>query len=75
VAVYVSFFVDAQGHARVPQVESAASPALVAPAVNAVYKWTFQPPVAHHHPAIVLTARPVRFLTVEEAKAATAAKP
>ena len=69
VTVYVSFFVDAQGHPRAPQVESAASPALVAPAIGTVYKWLFKAPTHDGHPAVVLTGRPVRFLTADEAAA------
>ena len=72
VKVFVTFFVDQQGHVRVPQVESSPSPALVADAVRVVQKWSFKPPTIKGKPALVMAGRPVRFLTEEEARKAMA---
>lgn len=59
VKVLVSFFVDETGQVRVPQVESAPAPELVAPVVAALSTWTCKPPVAGRKPALVLVSRPV----------------
>jgi hypothetical protein len=60
--VYVSFYVDETGHVHVPNVESAAAPELIAPAIKAVRLWTFQPPLSKGKPALVFAARPVVFV-------------
>jgi len=70
VKVFVTFFVDEQGHVRIPQVESSPSPALVADAIRVVQKWSFKPPTIKGKPALVIAGRPVRFLTEAEARKA-----
>jgi hypothetical protein len=66
--VVVTFFVDETGHARLPNVEAAASPVLIPGAIAAVARWTFKPATIKGKPALVLAARPVRFLLPEPAK-------
>ena len=62
VKVFVSFYIDADGKARLPQAESAVAPELVERALSAVRTWSFKPPVAGGKPALVLTARSVGFV-------------
>lgn len=62
VKVFVSFYIDAEGKARLPQAESAVAPELVDRALSAVRQWSFKPPVAGGKPALVLTARSVGFV-------------
>lgn len=59
VKVLVSFFVDESGQVRVPNVESAPAPELVAPLIAALSTWTFKPPTAGGKPAIVFVTRPI----------------
>jgi len=69
VRAYVTFFVDPQGHVRIPQVESTPAPELVADAIRVVQKWTFKAPTIKGKPALVYAGRPVRFLTEADARA------
>lgn len=62
VKVFVTFYVDEQGKVRAPNVESAASPALIAGAIKAVLQWSFKPPLAKGQPVLVFTGRPVGFV-------------
>jgi len=62
VKVFVTFYVDEDGKVRVPNVESAASPALVAAAIQAVRQWSFKPPQAKGRPALVFTGSAVSFV-------------
>lgn len=57
--VVVSFFVDENGQARVPNVESASPPALVANVIKAVSRWRFVPPTFKGKPALVFALRSV----------------
>lgn len=61
VKAYVTFYVDSEGKVRVPNVESADAPELVAPAIKAVRLWKFQPPTAGGKPALVFTGRAITF--------------
>ncbi len=62
ISVYVTFYVDEQGHARIPNVDSASSPELIAPALKAVHIWAFKPPLVKGKPALVFTGRAVNFV-------------
>lgn len=62
VRVYVTFYVDEQGNARVPNVESACSPKLFPGAVKAVRLWKFTPPTVNGKPVLVLAGRSVGFV-------------
>jgi hypothetical protein len=59
IRVVVSFFVDENGHARIPNVESASPPALVPNVIKAVAQWRFVPPTFKGKPALVFTLRSV----------------
>ena len=72
VKVFVTFFIDQQGHVRMPQVESSPSPLLVADAVRVAQKWAFKPATVKGKPALVYAGRPMRFLTEAEARQAMA---
>ena len=58
----VSFYVDEQGHVRLPSVESAASPLLIPNAIKAIEHWEFKPPTIDGQPVLVFTAWAVRFV-------------
>jgi hypothetical protein len=58
----VTFFVDEEGHVRLPSVESAATPLLIANAVKAVSHWRFRPPTIAGKPVLVYTGRSVAFV-------------
>ena len=62
IKVFVTFYIDEDGHARVPNVESAAAPELIPGAIAAVRQWSFKPVKAKGKPALVFTGRPVRFM-------------
>ncbi len=62
VMVFVTFYVDEQGHARAPNVESAVSPGLIPAALRAVAQWSFKPPLAKGKPALVFAGRAVGFV-------------
>lgn len=66
VRVYVTFYIDETGQARIPSVESTPSPRLVRGATAAVARWHFRPPTVAGKPALIFTSRPVRFLTEED---------
>lgn len=56
VTVTVQFFIDQQGHVRLPSVSRQSSEAndqLAAAAVEAVSQWEFEPPLSHGHPVLV----------------------
>lgn len=61
IRAFVTFYVDTDGTVRVPNVESAESPELVAPAIKAVRMWKFQPPLVGGKPVIVLAGRAITF--------------
>lgn len=67
VQVLVSFYVDEQGRVRLPDVESALAPELVASAVQALQQWAFKPPTIKAKPVLV---RAMRAVTFREAPAA-----
>lgn len=71
VRVLVSFYVDEQGRVRLPEVESALAPELVARAVQALQHWAFKPPTIKAKPVLV---RAMRAVTFREAPAAAAGK-
>lgn len=62
VRVFVTFFVDEEGKVRIPNVDSAASPELVANAIHAVQLWTFKPGLVKGKPVVAFAGRPVRFV-------------
>jgi TonB family protein len=62
VRVFVTFYVDETGRVRTPNVESAASPTLIASAIDTVLQWSFKPPLVKGQPALVFAGRPVRFI-------------
>jgi outer membrane biosynthesis protein TonB len=62
VRVFVTFFVDEDGKVRVPNVESAASPELVAGAIKAIQLWTFKPGLVKGKPVVAYAGRAVPFL-------------
>lgn len=68
VKVLVSFYVDEQGRVRLPNVESAIAPELVAHAVAALQQWAFKPPTIRTKPVLV---RAMRALAFREAPPAT----
>ena len=72
VKVFVTFYVDEDGHARVPNVESAASPELISGAIAAVRQWVLKPVTVKGKPALVFTGRAVRFIVPEPAAAPAA---
>jgi len=55
VKAVVSFYVDEAGHARLPSVESAASPLLIPNAIKAVQHWEFKPPTLKGKAVLVFT--------------------
>lgn len=57
VKVFVTFFVDETGQVRVPNVESASSPQLLAPVIAALSTWKFKPPTVGGKPAFVFVGR------------------
>jgi len=61
VKAIVSFYVDEQGHVRLPEVEYAASPALIPHAIAALRHWEFKPPTIHGQPVLVFVKRSVIF--------------
>jgi len=67
VRVLVSFYVDEQGRVRLPEVESALAPDLVAHALQALQQWAFKPPTIKAKPVLV---RAMRAVTFREAPAA-----
>ena len=68
VKVFVTFYVDENGHVRVPNVESAASPQLIPAAIAAVLQWSFKPPQAKGKPALVFVGRAMRFVPRHSAR-------
>ncbi len=62
VKVFVTFYVDEYGHVRAPNVESAASPALIPGAISAISQWSFKPPQIKGKPALVFVGRALRFV-------------
>ena len=71
VRVLVSFYVDEQGRVRLPEVESALAPELVAHALHALQQWAFKPPTIKAKPVLVHAMRAVTF---REAPAAAAGR-
>jgi hypothetical protein len=69
VKALVSFYVDEQGRVRLPNVESALAPELVAPALGALQQWAFKAPQMKTKPVLV---RAMRAVTFREAPAAPA---
>ncbi len=59
--VLVSFYVDEHGHVRLPNVESAPSPALIADAIEAIQRWEFKPPTREGKAVLVSAFRVVTF--------------
>ena len=60
--VFVTFYIDEQGHVRAPNVESAASPELIPRAIEAIRLWSFKPPLVKGAPALVYTGKAMRFM-------------
>lgn len=67
VKVLVSFYVDEQGRVRLPNVESALAPELVAHAVQALQQWAFKPPAIKAKPVLVYAMRALTFRAVPPA--------
>ena len=65
-SVMVSFYVDEQGQVRVPNVDSASSPLLVANALKAVRYWRFKPPTLKGKPVLVFAVFAVNFIRPEK---------
>ena len=61
VMLAVTFYVDAEGRVRAPNVESAPAPELIAPMIEAVREWTFTPPRFKGKPVLVFASRLVGF--------------
>lgn len=61
VKAVVSFYVDEEGKVRLPNVEAAASPLLVANAIEAVRHWGFRPPTVQGRPVLVFALFAVSF--------------
>ena len=61
VMLFVTFYVDAEGTVRAPNVESAPAPELIAPMIETVRHWTFKPPMVKGMPVLVFTGRAVGF--------------
>jgi outer membrane biosynthesis protein TonB len=64
--VMVTLYIDEQGMVRVPSVDSASSPLLVANAIKAVHYWQFKPPLVKGKPVLVYAAFALNFMTVEK---------
>ncbi|HEX2861015.1 MAG TPA: energy transducer TonB [Lacunisphaera sp.] len=62
--VLVSFYVDELGRVRLPNVETALAPELVAPALHALQQWAFKPPTIKTRPVLVRAMRAVTFREV-----------
>lgn len=69
VHVLVSFYVDEQGRVRLPEVESALAPELVASALHALQQWAFKPPTIKAKPVLVRAMRAVTFRAAPAAAA------
>jgi hypothetical protein len=61
VKAFVSFYVDEQGHVRLPNVEGAASVLLIPNAIKAVQHWEFKPPTLKGKPVLVFALWSVAF--------------
>jgi len=61
VMLFVTFYVDAEGTVRAPNVESAPAPELIAPMIETVRHWTFKPPLLKGMPVLVFAGRAVGF--------------
>ena len=68
VKVFVTFYVDEDGHVRAPNVESAAVPQLIPGAIAAVQQWSFKHPQAKGKPALVFVGRAIRFVPRQSAR-------
>jgi len=66
--IVVSFYVDGGGDVRLPNVDSPATPSLVANTIKAVTGWKFERPTIKGKPALVFTTRT---MTVEVATPST----
>ena len=62
VKVFVTFYIDQEGQVHAPNVESSASPALVAGAIKAVRQWTFKPATAGGKTVLVFAGKSVGFV-------------
>jgi hypothetical protein len=60
--VLVSLYVDETGRVRLPNVESAPSPILIAHALEAVSHWSFKPPLIKGKPVLVFALWQVVFV-------------
>lgn len=60
--IFVTFYIDEDGHVRAPNVESAAAPELIPRAIEAILLWSFKPPLVKGSPALVFTGRAMRFM-------------
>jgi TonB family protein len=60
-AVTVSFYVDEQGHVRMPTILSAADPELMDLAVGALSQWQFEPSTRGGKPVLVSARQEFRF--------------
>lgn len=75
VRAYVSFYVDEQGHTRLPNVEGAASTLLVPNAIKAVQHWEFRPPTLMGKPVLVFAVWSVAFEPFDPLAPAVAGAP
>lgn len=69
VKVFVTFYVDEDGHVRAPNVESASAPQLIPGAIAAVQQWSFKRPTTKGKPTLVFVGRAVRFVPRQAARA------
>jgi outer membrane biosynthesis protein TonB len=65
VRAIVSFYVDEEGHVRLPNVEGAESTLLIPNAIKAVQHWEFKPPTLKGKPVLVFALWSVAFTPFE----------
>lgn len=57
----VEFYIDPQGHVRMPSIESADSQDLADAAAATVRQWSFEPPTYQGHPVLIRVSQTFRF--------------
>jgi len=57
----VDFYIDTEGHVRMPYIESADSPDLADAAAMTVRQWSFEPPTYQGHPVLIRVSQTFRF--------------
>lgn len=64
VSIDVEFYIDEEGHVRLPSVSRETNEAhevLAAAAINAVAQWDFEPPMSHGRPVLVYARQEFKF--------------